>query len=88
MSKATAIIRHDVKDFTAWKSVFDAAAPFRTEGGEVRADVYRDGNTVHILAEYGSRAQAESYFANPALVEKMGEAGVIGVPEISFVDKA
>lgn len=87
MSTATAIVRHDVKDFAAWKSVFDAAAPFRQEGGELNAQVYRNGNTVHVLAEYSSREQAESYFANPALREKMGEAGVIGVPDISFVDK-
>lgn len=88
MSNTTVIIRHDVKDFSAWKSVFDAAQPMRAEGGEVKADVYRAGNTVHAVFEYASLDQAKAYFDSPVLKEKMGEAGVIGVPEISFVDPA
>jgi hypothetical protein len=88
MENSTVIIRHEVKDFATWRSVFDAAKPMREEGGEIKADVYRAGNTVHAVIEYASLDQAKTHFGSPLLKEKMGEAGVIGVPEISFVEPA
>ena len=88
MANATVIVRHEVKDFNEWKRVFDAVKPMREAGGETSATLYRDGNTVHAVVEYATRDQAQSYFASPELKEKMGEAGVIGVPQISFVDPA
>jgi hypothetical protein len=84
---ATVVIRHEVKDFNTWKSVFDAVQPLREASGELGIQLYRTGNTVLAVADYASLEQAQAYFGGAELKQKMGQAGVIGIPEINFVER-
>ena len=38
------LIQHQVKDFAAWKKVFDSSADLRTSNGEISAQVFRDAS--------------------------------------------
>jgi hypothetical protein len=86
---AGAIVRREVKDYAAWKVGFDAHAEARARAGIVGHAVNRSTeNTNHVVLYL----QAESLdalraFASSAdLKATMQKVGVIGAPEISFVN--
>ncbi len=73
------LIIHAVRDYEAWKQVFDAAATLRREAGERRYQVLRDaGDANHIVhfSEWVSHEQARAFFESPQLVEIRRRAGV------------
>lgn len=83
-----ALVRHSVKDFDAWKSVFDAAGELHTKYGIVGHAVNRgtsDPMTVIVYLQAETIDELKSFTASPELKEKMQEAGVEGPPEITFV---
>ena len=89
--KVTVVITHEVKDYTAWKKVFDADAPNRAKGGFMVSGVYRDAkspNVVTIMGEFPSAEGVEAFVANPKLHEAMEKGGVIGKPEVKVLTKA
>jgi len=82
---AYTIVTHPVKDFDAWKSVFDQFEPVRKEGGERSAVVLRhadDSNMVTIEI-------AQAFFSQEELMKAaMGEAGVTAPPTLVFANEA
>ena len=85
---ATAIIRHRVADFDAWKAGFDAAAGFRAAAGMTAAQIYTDatdGQQVTVVAEFDSIAHAQSHLQDPQLAEKMKALGVLEQPQAQFL---
>lgn len=78
-------IKHQVRDYDAWKSVFDTYPP--TAAGALFHRVNRsteDGNTVLVVAGFASEAEAEAFRSNPELKDKMGEAGVVSAPRFEI----
>jgi hypothetical protein len=83
------IVRHEVSDYAAWKRGFDGHADARARAGIV-------GHAVNVSAEHPNVVvaylQAESldalraFASAPDLKEVMKAAGVIGAPDISFVN--
>jgi hypothetical protein len=85
------IVRHRVRDFDAWKPVFDEHQPLREQHGGRRHWVYRsldDPNDLTVSVEFASRDQAERFVAHPSLREAMSRAGVEGTPDFSFVEES
>ena len=81
------LIIHAVKDYPAWKQVFDDAAPMRREAGERSYHVLRDAadpNRVVHFSRWLSIAQAKAFFESPALVEIRRQAGV-EAPEFHYL---
>ena len=71
---ATVLIQHQVKDYDAWKEVFDSAIDLRKSNGELSAQVYRsneDGNNVTALFTWDSIENARSYVESAELKEAM-----------------
>ena len=86
---AFVFINHKVEDYATWREGFDAHESFRKEGGEVSASVCTvDGepNTVAALIQFGSMEQAKSFMSAPDLANAMKEAGVIGKPDVTFLN--
>ncbi len=81
------LIIHNVKDYTAWKKVFDGAAPIRKAAGEQRYQVLRDENdpnrVVH-FSRWTSITDAKAFFESPRLVEIRRIAGV-EAPEFNYL---
>ena len=85
-------IVHKVKDFDAWVKVFD------NEGTATRAAngmndlalgrAVDDPNLVHIVFDVSNMAKAKARLADPALKKLMEDAGVVGVPTITFYNDA
>lgn len=81
------LIIHKVKDYKAWKQVFDDAASIRRNAGEQSYYVLRDENDpnriVH-FSKWASLAQAKAFFESARLVEIRRQAGV-EAPEFNYL---
>ena len=88
---ASMLVQHHVKDFAAWKKVFDAALEMRKSNGEISAQVYRDSsdpNKVTTINKWNSLANAQKFAHSPELKAAMENAGVVGAPNVSFLNEA
>jgi quinol monooxygenase YgiN len=81
------LIIHAVKDYKAWKQVFDDAASIRKSAGEQSYCVLRDesdANKVVHFSKWTFIAQAKAFFESPRLVEIRRQAGV-EAPEFNYL---
>jgi len=87
----TLIVKHRVANFETWKAVFDSMQSLRSKHGWVSHQVLRDAtdpNLVTIINRVGSAEQAKAYGGSPELRSAMEKGGVLGLPEIQFLDDA
>ena len=83
------IVTHPVKDFDAWKKVFDEFEQARKEAGELSAIVLRhadDPNVISVLNTWTSVDAAKAFLASEEIKTGMGEAGVTAPPTFVFAD--
>jgi hypothetical protein len=88
-SLAGLIVTHEVKDYAAWKAVFDEAKILRDKVGIVGHAVNRAAakpNLVVVFLQAPTRDALIQHAEDPALKEAMEKAGVISKPEFNFVD--
>lgn len=88
---ARLLVHHKVKDYAAWRKVFDEMTALRTQFGSTGHQVYRaptDPNEVIILTDWQNLDQARAYAQSPDLKEGMQNAGVISQPEVLFLEEA
>jgi hypothetical protein len=67
---ATAIIQHRVKDYDAWRRVYDGVGDMQKAGGVVAESVYRregDPNTVLVFHQFTSMSKAHDFVTSPQL---------------------
>jgi len=84
-------VRHQVSDYTTWRTHYDAFDDERRGMGVVGDAVYRsvdDSNDVTAWHDFGTAEEAKSFASSPRLKEVMSEAGVAGEPTIWFVTQA
>ena len=85
------LVKSKVKDFQAWKKVYDEAAGLRASFGGGADQVYQDvndPNTYFAIIEWESLDKAQKYAQSPELKAAMEKAGVIGPPAIYFLNEA
>jgi quinol monooxygenase YgiN len=86
---ATIIVRFRVTDFDRWKAVFDRMAATREEHGIAGSSVHRDAedpNVVVTILRAASLQAARAWGGSEALRSAMAEAGVVGPPEVQYLD--
>ncbi len=82
------LMRHKVRDFTAWKKVYDAHLAMRDKAGLIERFLLRsedDPNEVIILMEAQDLVKARAFSESKDLHDKMKEAGVIDEPDVYFL---
>ena len=85
------LVRHNVRDYDDWKSVFDSVSGLRKRNGEKSYRILRQDNgssELVALFEWDSLDNARKYASSSELKEAMERAGVIGKPEILFLEEA
>ena len=83
------LVIHTVEDFDRWKAGFDAHAGTRRASGGGDYQVLRNTqnpNEVVVLFNWESVAKAQAFAASDDLREAMQKAGVVGRPNIYFLD--
>jgi hypothetical protein len=81
------LVRHKVKDWDAWKKVFDSDKQARMDAGfidRVIGHVIGDPHDVFIVFAVSDVAKAKAFISSKALKDKMAEGGVEGVPSFFF----
>lgn len=81
----TAFVKHKVKDYDAWKRVYDEFNSTRKENGVIAASVHRDinnPNMIYIMHQFKSMNTASEFLSSDKLKSAMEGAGVISEPEI------
>jgi quinol monooxygenase YgiN len=85
------LVRHRVRDYAAWRKVYDEFAPAQQTGGVTEQSVYQDPadpNDVLVLHRFPDRATADAFMASAELRQAMGRAGVEGEPKIELFEEA
>jgi hypothetical protein len=87
----TAVVQHHVKDYEAWREVYDAFADLEQAGVGTPRGVYRatdDPNNVLVIHQFTTAAEAELFSGALYVREVMRMAGVEGEPRIELYDNA
>ena len=82
------IVRHSVRDYGAWRPVYDGHEAARTAAGLANGRFYRsaeDPNDILLLFDTADRRKAEEFGRSDDLREAMQRAGVVGQPEVHHV---
>lgn len=83
------LIRHGVENFPEWKTAYDAHKPERQAAGVTENQLFQDigdANMVTILFDVEDLDRAKEFTSSDDLREIMQKAGVIGKPEIHFIE--
>jgi quinol monooxygenase YgiN len=84
------IVHHRVKDFAAWKPVFDQHASMRGAAGCKGGYLLRspvDPNDVTIFFQWDSADHAKKFAQSDDLRTAMQKAGVLGKPDVQILDQ-
>lgn len=87
---ASMLVQHKVKDFMAWKKVYESVAGFRASSGELSDQIYRDAsdpNKLTLIFKWDSLANAQKFANSSELKAAMEKAGVDGPPSIHFLNE-
>ena len=85
----TLFVRHTVSDYEHWKGLYDGLRPVRKEFGVSHASVHRDShdpNTIVITHRFNDAQTAMAFATSDALKSAMGNARLVGSPEMWFAD--
>jgi hypothetical protein len=84
-------IHHRVEDYPRWKEGYDAFDEERRGMGLIDDGVFcgvDDANDVTVIHDFATLDEARACAESTRLREVMGEAGVLGTPEIWFTAPA
>jgi heme-degrading monooxygenase HmoA len=87
----TAVVRHKVADYDAWRTVYDSLAEVQASGGVTAESVHRlldDGNDVLVVHRFDTADAAQAFLSSEELREGMHKAGVQGPPRIEIYEDA
>ena len=85
------MLQHTVRDYDAWKPVFDEHEGTRAKYGCLGHTTYRatdKPNDLTVLLRWESRERAEEFLHDPSLADAMQRGGVVSEPHATWVDKS
>lgn len=80
-----AVISHPVKDYAAWRVVYDSAAPIREKAGVSGAEVFhdpKDPTMIVVIHRFPTLEAAEAFLGDPGLKDAMEKGGVTAAPTV------
>lgn len=90
MSKNYVIVRPVVQNFSTWKALYDMGIPERENQGGLKEIHFlssiENKNEVTIIFETADLEKAKTYLFSEEVQGRMRNSGVIGKPEISFLN--
>ncbi len=85
---ATIILSHDVENFNSWKPYYEADFSRREQAGfkELAVGTHSEDPKKVFMIWEGDPVRLEKMLQDPGLAEKMKEAGVTSVPEVTIIN--
>jgi hypothetical protein len=80
-------VQHDVQDYTAWREVYDTFGEVQRDWGVTDSSVHQLAGapeTVLVLHQFATVAQAEGFLSCRELKDAMQRAGVQGTPRVEI----
>jgi hypothetical protein len=84
------LVHHKIADYQKWRVTFDSSIAFRQQGGEESCRIFENPEDPHkliLLFEWESAERARHFLSSPELQARMQQAGVVGPPEIEFLNE-
>jgi quinol monooxygenase YgiN len=88
---AAAVVTHEVRDYDAWKAVFDEHAAARKRAGIKQSHVNRSADHPNVLSVYlaaDTREAIGAFLADPEVKGTMQRGGVVGAPTVAMITVA
>ncbi|HUI83446.1 MAG TPA: cyclase [Candidatus Binatia bacterium] len=85
------LVRHKVADYSRWKEAFDSHHTARKRAGETGCRLFHsveDPRDIFLLLDWESTEQARRFMNSAELRDAMQKAGVMGAPEIQYLEDA
>jgi len=85
------VVRHTVRDYAAWRKVYDSVQPLQAAGGVMEQSVYQDpnnANDVLVLHKFANQSKANEFVSSSELRDAMQRAGVEGQPRVEIFEDA
>lgn len=86
----TVIVNSEVKNYSDWRKVYDADEENRLKAGLHITGVYQSVNNPNKVTLIGEAASVEaitSFMTSPKLKAAMELGGVIGMPDVTILNK-
>ena len=80
-------VQHTVRDYPAWRAVYDTLEEVQRDWGVTAASVHQMAckpNTVLVLHHFVTVAQAEGFLTNREYRDAMQRAGAEGIPRVEI----
>lgn len=87
----TLFVRHQVADYSKWRSVYDGIAPIQKAMGVQDQSVYQaidNPNDITVTHEFATLDAAQTWAGSPELRSAMHDAGVQGAPTVWFTTRS
>ncbi|SNQ58956.1 antibiotic biosynthesis monooxygenase [Candidatus Methanoperedens nitratireducens] len=84
------LVRHKVKDYSKWKTVFDEHATTRKSSGSRGGRLFRNADNpdeIVILFEWENIEKARKFVRSEDLQKTMQQAGVSDKPDVYFLEE-
>ncbi len=85
MGPVLAVVSHPVKDYAAWRVVYDSAEPIRQKAGVTGAEVFhdpKDSKMMVIIHRFPTLEAAQAFLGDPGLKAAMEKGGVTAAPSV------
>jgi hypothetical protein len=85
------LVRHTVEDYERWKPIFDEHGLTRQANGSKGGQLFRSAdnpNEIIMLIEVEELERARQFAMSDDLRQTMQRAGVMGRPDVSFLEQA
>ena len=83
------LVRHKVADYNRWKEAFDSHLNVRKRAGEIGFRLFHsaeDPRDLFLLLDWQSMDEARKFMNSDELRNAMEKAGVVGAPEVQFLE--
>ena len=87
----TLFVRHQVTDYSKWRTVYDGIAPIQKAMGVQDQAVYQaidNPNDITVTHEFATLDAARTWAGSPELRSAMHDAGVQGAPAVWFTTRS
>ena len=85
------LVHHKVADYGRWKEAFDSHLSVRKHAGETGFRLFHsaeDPHDIFVMLDWQTVEEARKFMNSAELRDVMQKAGVVGTPEVQYLEDA